>query len=80
MKRPAHYSDADLAEDQQRQAEHDDVMTQVAAREAQIEHDLVTAADAYESDLSPVSKPEANLARPSDPRHRPSTRRRSLSR
>ncbi|RZD82190.1 hypothetical protein [Streptomyces albidoflavus] len=80
MKRPAHYSDADWAEYQQGQAEHDDLMTQVAAREAQTEHDLITAADAYESGLSPVPKREADLARPLDPRYRPLTRKRSRSR
>ncbi|MFD6624776.1 hypothetical protein [Streptomyces diastaticus] len=80
MKRPPHYSDADWAEYQQCQAEHDDLMAQVAAREAQIEHDLINAADTYEFDFSPVPKPEADLARQTDPRHRPPSRRRSRSR
>ncbi|MGW3692358.1 hypothetical protein ACWD6U_00505 [Streptomyces sp. NPDC005149] len=56
-------------------------MEQVADREAQIEHDLITAYDEYELDFSAVPKPEADPARRiPPPRRSPSFRRRSRGR
>lgn len=80
LNRPAHFSDADWAEYQLCQAEHDGLMAQVADREAQMEHDLKTAYDEYELDVSPVPKPETDLARRTPPPHRTASRRRSRGR
>ncbi|MEV6535150.1 hypothetical protein AB0M86_37145 [Streptomyces sp. NPDC051639] len=80
-RRPTHFSDADWAEYQQCQAEHDDLMAQVADREAQLEHDLLAAYDDYDIDFSPVPKPKADPARRTPPPHRtPALRRRSRGR
>ncbi|KOT79110.1 hypothetical protein ADK70_31860 [Streptomyces rimosus subsp. pseudoverticillatus] len=57
MKRPAHYSDTDWAEYQQCQAEHDDIMNQVADREAQIEQGLIDTYDDYEFDFTSPARP-----------------------
>ncbi|MFE1071180.1 hypothetical protein ACFW5W_08130 [Streptomyces sp. NPDC058783] len=46
-------------------------MAQIAEREAQMEHDLITAYDEYELDFSPVPKPEADPARQIPLPHRP---------
>ncbi len=78
LNRPAHFSDADWAEYQQCQAEHDDLVAQIAEREAQMEHDLIATYDEYELDFSPVPKPEGTPARRTPPPHRtPTSRRRS---
>ncbi|WP_406161673.1 hypothetical protein [Streptomyces canus] len=74
LNRPAHFRDADWAEYQQCQAEHDDLMAQVADRAAQLQDDLIAAQ--YELDSRPVPKPEADLARRTPPSHRPASRRR----
>ncbi|MEU3188428.1 hypothetical protein ABZ707_30175 [Streptomyces sp. NPDC006923] len=62
MNRPDHFSDADWAEYQQCQAEHDDLMAQVAKRKAQMEHDLVDAYDEYEFDFTPLPGPKPGPA------------------
>ncbi|MFE6548282.1 hypothetical protein ACFVHS_07755 [Streptomyces sp. NPDC057746] len=81
LNRPAHFSDADWAEYQQCQAEHDDLMAQIAEREAQMEHDLIATYDEYELDFSPVPKPEADPAHRLPPPHRsPASRRRNRGR
>ncbi|MEU9288316.1 hypothetical protein AB0D57_27355 [Streptomyces sp. NPDC048275] len=81
MKRPPHISAADWAEYQQCQAEHDDLMAQIADREAQMEHDLIAAYDEYELDFSPIPKPDADPARRTPPPHRTAaSRRRSRGR
>ncbi|MFJ8676322.1 hypothetical protein [Streptomyces sp. NPDC093589] len=51
--RPDHFSDADGAEYQQCQAEHEDLMAQAADREAQMEHGLIDTHDEYDFDYSP---------------------------
>lgn len=48
LNRPAHVSDTDWTEYQRCQAEHDDLMTQVADREAQIEFGFIDSHDDYE--------------------------------
>lgn len=80
LNRPAHFSDADWAEYQQCQAEHDHLMAQVADREAQLEDDLIAAYDEYELDFSPVPKQETDLTRRTPPPHRLTSRRRSRGR
>ncbi|MDX2906789.1 hypothetical protein PV464_43500, partial [Streptomyces scabiei] len=81
LNRPAHFSDADWADYQQCQAEHEDLMTQIAEREAQMEHGLITAYGEYELDFSPVPKPEADPARQIPPPHRtPASPRRNRGR
>ncbi|MEU3028079.1 hypothetical protein ACPCBC_16760 [Streptomyces incarnatus] len=55
-------------------------MAQVADREAQMEHDLITTYDEYELDFSPVPGPETDLAQRTPPAHRPASRRRSRGR
>lgn len=58
MNRPAHFNDADWAEYQQCQAEHDDLMDQVADREAQMEQGLIDTYDEYDFDFArPVQHP-----------------------
>lgn len=47
LNRPAHFSDADWAEYQHCQTEHDDLTAQVAECEAQMEHDLIATYDEY---------------------------------
>ncbi|MFJ1652678.1 hypothetical protein ACIOC2_14930 [Streptomyces sp. NPDC088337] len=73
-------SAGEWAEYQQCQAEHDDLMAQIADREAQMEHDLIAAHDEYELDFSPVPKPEADPACRTPLPHRPTARRRSRGR
>lgn len=81
LNRPAHFSDADWADYQQCQADHDDLMAQTADREAHLEHDLIAVYDEYAVDLSPGPKPEADLARRTPPpRRTPASRRRSRGR
>lgn len=58
LNRPTHFSDADWAAYQQTQAEHDDLMAQIADHEAQMEHDLLGAYDAYEFDSAAPARPE----------------------
>ena len=73
LNRPAHFSDADWAEYQQCQAEHDDLMAQVAEREAQMEHGLIDAYDEYEFDFTPLAEPKPSPTRRTPPlRHAPS--------
>ncbi|NIY65594.1 hypothetical protein [Streptomyces malaysiensis] len=79
LNRPAHFSDADWAEYQQCQAEHDDLMAQIAEREAQMEHDLIATHDEYELDFSPVPKPEGTPTRLT-PHRTPTSRRRRRGR
>ncbi|MFB8017036.1 hypothetical protein ACFC36_00570 [Streptomyces rubiginosohelvolus] len=77
MKRPPHLSDADWADYQQCQAEHDDLMEQVADREAQLERELIPTYDKYELDFSTAPTPDADPGRRTPPPSRsPATRRR----
>ncbi|MFC5634530.1 hypothetical protein ACFPZJ_12215 [Streptomyces bullii] len=55
MKRPPHVNATEWAEDQQRRAELDDLMAQVADQEAQMEHDLIATHDEYELGFSQES-------------------------
>nr|WP_145492049.1 MULTISPECIES: hypothetical protein [Streptomyces] len=81
LNRPDYISDADRADCQQRQAEHDDLlMAQTAEREAQLEHDLIAAYDEYEAHLHPVPEPETGLNCRTPPSHHPASRRRSRGR
>ncbi|MGW5868267.1 hypothetical protein ACWFRJ_39680 [Streptomyces sp. NPDC055239] len=81
LNRPAHLSDADWAEYQHCQAEHDSLVAQVADREAHMEHDLIVSYDEYELDFSPVPEQEADPARRTPPPHRtPASRRRTRGR
>ncbi|MEU2131778.1 hypothetical protein [Streptomyces sp. NPDC018352] len=78
MNRPAHFSDADWAEYQQCQAENDDLMEQVAERQAQLEHDQV---DGYEFDFTPLPGPNRTPTRQPPSLHRaPASRRRNRGR
>ncbi|MFB7481896.1 hypothetical protein ACFUEM_25110 [Streptomyces anulatus] len=72
MNRPTHLNDADWAEYQQCQAEHDDLVEQVADREAQLENDRIAAYDEYELDFGPA--PTNTRATP-PPRLPPALRR-----
>ncbi|MDF9868674.1 hypothetical protein OKW18_000812 [Streptomyces pratensis] len=79
LNRPAHFSDADWAEFQQCQA--DDLMAQVADREAHLEHDLIATYDEYELNFTALPKLEAGPARKTPPPHRlPASRRRNRGR
>ncbi|MFE8009039.1 hypothetical protein [Streptomyces sp. NPDC057418] len=81
LNRPAHFSDADWAEYQQCQAEHDDLMAQVADREAHLEHDRIATYDAYELDFTALPKLEDGPTRQTPPPHRsPASRRRNRGR
>ncbi|MFC9856236.1 MULTISPECIES: hypothetical protein [unclassified Streptomyces] len=81
LKRPPHFSDADWAEYQQCQAEHDDLMEQVADRESQLERELIPAYDEYQLDFSLVPTPDADPARRNPPPSRsPASHRRSRGR
>ncbi|MFE7119836.1 hypothetical protein ACFU99_30900 [Streptomyces sp. NPDC057654] len=57
MKRPADCSDAEWAEIQQCQAEHDNLMDQVADREAQMEQGFIDTYDEYEFDYTTPVRP-----------------------
>ncbi|MEW1723833.1 hypothetical protein [Streptomyces sp. NPDC093109] len=81
LNHPAHFSDADWAEYQQYQAEHEDLVAQVAEHEAQMAHDLIATDNEHELDSRPVPKPGAAPAPRISPPHRsPATRRRSRGR
>ncbi|GCD41855.1 hypothetical protein [Streptomyces paromomycinus] len=66
MHRPAHFSDADWADYLQCQAEHDDLLDQVADREAQIEQGLIDTYDDYEFDFA---SPARTAQQPRPARH-----------
>ncbi|MFI0776188.1 hypothetical protein [Streptomyces sp. NPDC021212] len=51
-------------------------MTQIAEREAQMEHDLIATYDEYELDFHTVPTPEGTPARRTPPPHRTPTSRR----
>lgn len=51
MNRPANFSDADWAEYQQCQTEHDNLMDQFTDREAQMEQGLLDTYDEYAFDF-----------------------------
>ncbi|MFG3078234.1 hypothetical protein [Streptomyces sp. NPDC048225] len=70
MKRLPHLNATEWAEYQQRQAEHDDLMAQVADDEAQLEHDLIAAYDEYELGANQESQPGATPAGRTPPPHR----------
>jgi hypothetical protein len=78
LNRPVHFSDADRAECQRRQAEHDDLMAQVAEREAQMEHDLTD--EEYELGSAACTEPECSPPYPLPPQHSPASRRRNYGR
>ncbi|MFE5097559.1 hypothetical protein ACFRCI_46655 [Streptomyces sp. NPDC056638] len=63
MNRPANFSDADWAEYQQCQTEHDDLMDQFTDREAQMEQGLLDTYDEYEFDFAPLSVQQPHPAR-----------------
>ncbi|GAA3196491.1 hypothetical protein GCM10017688_64640 [Streptomyces ramulosus] len=54
-------------------------MVQVAEREAQMEHDLISTYDEYEFDFTPVAEPAPSV-RTSPPHRPPASRRRSRGR
>lgn len=72
MKRPAHFSDADWAEFQQCQDEHDDLMAQVADREYQMEVGQIDSYDEYEFDFGPLPEPNTPTRKISNSRPAPS--------
>ncbi|MFJ2021574.1 hypothetical protein [Streptomyces nodosus] len=81
MKRPPHMSAGEWAEYQQCRAEHDDLMAQIADREAQMAHDLIATYDECELDFAPVPTSEADPAHRTPPQQRsPAVRRRSRGR
>ncbi|MEU3551596.1 MULTISPECIES: hypothetical protein [Streptomyces] len=63
-------SATEWAEYQQRQAEHDSVMAQVASDAAQLEQDLIAAYDEHELGFSQESQPGAAPAARTPPPHR----------
>jgi hypothetical protein len=70
MKRPPDWTDEEWADFRQCQDEHDDLMEQVADREAQLETSLIASYDEYEftwEEPDRTSWPH----RPSPPAHRP---------
>ncbi len=75
-------SATEWAQYQQRQAEHDSVMAQVAGHEAQKEHDLTATHDEYELGFNQEPQPRADPARRTPPPHRSpaSSRRRKRGR
>ncbi|MFH9862189.1 hypothetical protein [Streptomyces sp. NPDC017202] len=78
MARPPHENAAEWAEARRRQTEHDDLMAQLADRDAEMEHDLSVACGACELDSHQV--PETDFTRRPAPGHRPASRRRSRGR
>ncbi|MFB6750623.1 hypothetical protein ACFCX6_06770 [Streptomyces sp. NPDC056353] len=63
------------AEDQQRRAELDDLMAQVADQEAQMEHHLITTHNDYAVQINSEPTSDADLSRRVPPPYRPATRR-----
>ncbi|MDI3418605.1 hypothetical protein [Streptomyces luteolus] len=61
MPRPPHLTNAEWADYKQCQADHDDLMAQVANREAQMERSLIDAYEEYEfvftSPVRPLQEP-----------------------
>ncbi|MFJ5530976.1 hypothetical protein [Streptomyces sp. NPDC093261] len=70
MKRPPHLNATEWAEYQQRRAEVDDLMAEVADEEAQMERDLIAAHDEYELGFSQESQPGVTPAGRTPPPHR----------
>jgi hypothetical protein len=80
VKRPANLSDSEWADFQQCQDEDDDLMSQVADRENQMESGLIATYDEYEFDFGPLPEPKAPTrvtgSRPAPSPPQPRSRRR----
>ncbi|WP_433892593.1 hypothetical protein [Streptomyces sp. CA-111067] len=78
MKRPADMSDSEWADYLQCQDEHDDLMSQVADREYQMESRLIDTYDEYEFDFGPLNPPTRKItgSRPAPSPPQPPSRRR----
>jgi hypothetical protein len=72
VKRPADMSDSDWAEYLQCQDEHDDLMSQVADREYQMESGLIDSYDEFQFDFGPLPEPKAPTRRITGSRPAPS--------
>jgi hypothetical protein len=72
VKRPADFSDSEWADFQRCQAEDDDLMSQVADRENQMENGMIDSYGEYEFDFSPLPEPNAPTPRITNSRPTPS--------
>lgn len=63
MKRPANLSDSEWADFQQCQDEEDDLLSQVADREYQMESGLIDSYDEFQFDFGPLPEPKAPTRR-----------------
>ncbi|WP_370666692.1 hypothetical protein [Streptomyces sp. IBSBF 2507] len=72
MKRPPHLNATEWAEYQQRRAELDGLMAQVADQDAQMEQDLTCTHDEYELGFSQESQPVVTPAGRTPPPHQSS--------
>ncbi|MCA1223239.1 hypothetical protein [Streptomyces sp. 8L] len=79
MNRPTGLNETQWADYQQCQAEHDDLIQQVADREAQMENGLIDSYDEYEFDFSPLPDHKPAPVEGSSPRPPSPVRRGSVA-